>query len=112
MSLEDRIKKARESTVTVGNATFNCRLASVQEYVEYSIKSIIDPDVCRKHVTGWAGVTEADLIEDGKKDPVEFSAELFDLVISDKPDWWQAIYKHVIERAQQRLEDKAANEKK
>lgn len=112
MSLIDDIKKARESSVTVGNVTFKCRVASVQEYVEYSIKSVIDPDVCRKHVIDWSGVTEADLIEGGKKEPVSFDAELFDLVIGDKPDWWQAIYKHVIEKAQQKLEQKAENEKK
>lgn len=59
----------------------------------------------KRHVVGWAGFTEADLIPSGASDPVEFSQEVFALWVEDNRDAVnkiaQAILDKVIEHEKQ-----------
>jgi hypothetical protein len=44
-------------------------------------------DEVKRYVTGWEGVTEADLIVSGASDPVDFDPALWASVIEDRRDW-------------------------
>jgi len=111
MSLPDKIRKSRESSVIVGDVTFTIRRATTEEMYTYYAKDLSFAEICRRHVTGWSGVKESDLLDGGKKEIVDFSKEVFDEVIGDRQDWWKEISNKVLEDAQNRITAKAENEK-
>ncbi len=75
-SLIDKIRQARRFEVIVGNATFTGSLPTQEQFYLYGREGVTDAEISRKCVSGWSGVTEADLIDGGSSDPVEFSKEL------------------------------------
>lgn len=112
MSLAERLREQRKITVRVDNATFYARRATIEEFSRYSIDRTLDAEVARLHVTGWDGVKECDLIDDGSKEVIPFDREAFIEAIGDKPEWFNAIAKQVLDEAIKRLTSKAENEKK
>ncbi len=111
MSLADKIRKSRETQLTVGEATFNLRRATTEEMYTYYSKDVSFAEICRKHVTGWAGVKECDLFSGGGKVAADYDQETFNEIIGDKQEWWQAISSKVLEEAQKRITEKVENEK-
>ena len=112
MSLAERLREQRKITVRVGSVTFYARRATIEEFSKYSLDRTLDAEVARLHVTGWDGVRECDLIDDGSTDIVQFDRETFYEAIGDKPEWFSAIAKQVLDEAIKRLTSKAENEKK
>lgn len=89
-SLIERIRKARQSRVTVEGKTFTVRRPTDWEAYEMR-KDTREMDVLEKFVEGWEGVTELDLVPGGDATPAEFSKELFAEWIQDHPDFWAPI---------------------
>ena len=112
MSLADKIRKSRETQLTVGEATFNLRRATTEEMYTYYSKDVSFAEICRKHVTGWSGVKESDLIDDGKDAETPFNRELFCEIIGDRPEWFSEIAKAVLADAIERVTARIENEKK
>ncbi len=111
MSLAEKIREQRKITVKIGEITFSGTRATSEEFSKYSISQTMDAEVSRRHITGWSGVKECDLLEGGSKDLIEFNREDFDSVIGDHPEWYGVIAKAVLTDAIERISKRAGNEK-
>ena len=75
MSLIDKIKKSRESSVIVNDKKFTVRRPT--DFEAISMGDMNAKQVLSRFVIGWAGMQEIDLIEGGDAVDVEFSTDLF-----------------------------------
>lgn len=52
-----------------------------------------DMDAIKRFVIGWDGFTESDLLgaSVGASDPAPFDADLWEMLFSDRLDWFQAV---------------------
>lgn len=66
-----------------------------------------------KFVTGWEGITEADLLGEsvGASDPVPFDSELWGEVVKDRAEWLKKVGSALIETIVKHFEKKAEAEK-
>lgn len=86
--LIEKIRRARQTRVTVEGKTFIVRRPTHKEaHFDFSGEAL-QLDLVEKLVVGWEGVTEIDLIPGGDAVPVEFDRELFIEWIADKPQYW------------------------
>lgn len=113
MSIEliNKIKQARRFEVSVGEVVFEGDLPSQEDIIIFSRDGITNAGLAKKCITGWRGVKELDCIEGGSDALVEYSKELFDLLIVDKPEWWQPIMDSMLAKLQDRNKTKEAQEK-
>lgn len=89
MSLIDRIRKARQTRVTVDGKTFIVRRPTDWEAYEMSVSGKSrQMDLLEKLAEGWEGVTELDIVPGGDSTPVPFDRALFVEWISDRPQYW------------------------
>lgn len=100
MTLADKIRKARETSIkVVGFKLLILRPTDMEavgmNYSDTPIGEVIS--AVSKFVIGWDGVKESDLIAGGSPDPVAFDAETFGEWIKDKPDMWEPIANGVLE---------------
>ena len=84
-ALIEKILRAREQAVTVGERTFTIRRPTDADAVGMS--SMQPFDFVRKFVVGW-NLTELDVIPGGSAEPVAFHPELWAEWIVDRPDLW------------------------
>jgi len=112
MSLADRMRAERRLTVKVGAATFTGDRATMEQALSYSAVRLSDAEVCRRHITGWEGVKESDVLSGGKNEEIPFDAEVFAMVISERRDWWGPIAAALLKDASDRVEERRENEKK
>jgi hypothetical protein len=87
-SLIEKIRKARQTRVTVDGKTFIVRRPTDKEAYAMSYSKSEQMDLLENFVIGWEGITELDLISGGDAVPVEFDRELFIEWIADKPQYW------------------------
>jgi hypothetical protein len=73
MSLADKIRKSRETTVEDGKHKFIVRRPTDLEMLKFAQTS--DPADLLRFVVGWEGVTELDLYPGGGPEPAPFDAE-------------------------------------
>ncbi len=112
MDAIEKIRKARQLEVKIGECSFTCQRATLEQAMLYSNARTSDAEVCRRHVIGWSGVKGTDLMPELGKDLVNYDQQLFNEIIGEKIDWWNDIAKEVLESARQRLEKRRDNEKK
>lgn len=64
----------------------------------------------KKYVTGWDGITEADLLgaSVGASDPLPFSSELWAEVVEDHGDWLKVVATALLDSIVKHFEKKAA----
>ena len=109
--LSEKIRKAREFSRTIEGWSLRLRRPTD---VEAATILRGDPDtllVATTFVIGWEGVTEADLVNSGASDPVEFDADAWREIVSDRPELWAPISQEVID-AWVRYNDKREDRKK
>lgn len=84
---------AREQWVTVGRHQFLVRRPTEMQIAKWQGQRALDVtfEIVSKCVFGWRGVTEADLIPGGASDELEFDAEAFGHLASDRPDIWRPL---------------------
>jgi hypothetical protein len=112
MTLIDRIKKARQTIVKVGEITLICRRPTDLEMLEMRQDKISQGDILKRFVDGWEGVTEVDLVPGGTSVAAPFSRELFAEWVSDHPESWAAITEAVVseyKKHESELESAAKN---
>ena len=112
MSIAEKIRKSREIEVKVGDITFTGVRATFDEYAKYVNNSVYNGDVCKLHITGWSGVKESDILDDGTDKVMPFDKETFDEIIVDKPEWSGEIVKVLFDRARNGAAARTENEKK
>lgn len=88
VTLLDKLRTQRESTVEIEpgkTLTVRRPLAAQMN----TLRQGVTPELVASHITGWANVTEADLLGAaiGASDPAPFSAELVAEVLADRPEW-------------------------
>ena len=87
-SLIERIRKARQTRVTVDGKTFIVRRPTDKEAYEMSSSKSQQMDLIERFVEGWEGITELDLVPGGGSIPVEFDRDLFVEWVADQPKYW------------------------
>lgn len=89
-ALIEKLKKARQSEVTVGKHTF---VISRPTDLDMALLggSLPVRDVLKRYVVGWKNVTELDLVPGGMPDAVPFDVDLFVEWAADQPDIWNPI---------------------
>ena len=90
MSLVEKIRKARETSVEAGGRRFVIRRPTDEEALANSRAGASLLDVVRQFTIGWE-MTELDLIPGGSPTPVPFSAELFGEWVADQPSIWEPL---------------------
>lgn len=74
----------------------------------FSLSRSLGVDACVKYATGWEGFTEADVLPSGGGDPVEFHADLWREVVSDRLDWLAKVQNAIVESVNRRTEERKA----
>lgn len=95
--LVDRLRRQRELKVAIGAFTFLCRRPTAEEMVGFYRDSTPDSEVARRHVVGWEGVTEDDVVGGGVKTPLPFDAGLWAEWCADRPDFWPVLSEKLLE---------------
>lgn len=96
-NLIERIKKARQTTVQVGEITLICRRPTDLEMLEMRTTKVTQGDILKRFVDGWQNVKEMDLVPGGTGDMVPFSKELFAEWVADHPESWTTISDAVVQ---------------
>lgn len=96
-ALVERLRKAREQAVSVGDWKFTFRRPTDYEAAKIYQEGQTKFDVARKYVVGWKGVRERDLFpSDGGDQPVAFDRELWGDWLQDQPDLWEPIFEAIV----------------
>ena len=95
--LSDKIKKARESKVTVNGKSFTVRRPSNLEMLELQRDKVKERDILERFVVGWDGFLESDLFAGGNPEPVPFEADVWNEWIVDNPQFWADLVGAVVE---------------
>lgn len=87
MSLAEKIRKARESTVEVDAKTWTIRRPTDEEAAQISANGDGLLAIVKRFVIGWP-LTELDLVPGGTGVTVLFDSEVFGEWVADQPDLW------------------------
>lgn len=96
-NLIERIKKARQTTVKIGEITLICRRPTDLEMLEMRTDKVTQGYILKRFVDGWEGMKEVDLVPGGTGDAAPFSPELFAEWVSDHPESWATISDAVVQ---------------
>lgn len=89
MSLVEKIRKARQSSVQCGAYVFTITRPTDLDVVEMQTAGRLAlKDMLARFVVGWSGVRELDLIPGGSPEPAAFSTEVFVEFVADRPHLW------------------------
>jgi hypothetical protein len=107
MSLIDKLRATRESSLTAGGHTWTLRRPTDAEAVRLRDASALD--LVHRYVIGW-DLREIDLIPGGSPVPLPFDADLWVDWVADQPHLWEPISSAVIDAylAHQRAREDAA----
>lgn len=99
-ALSEKMRRARESNVTVGGFEFTIRRPTDMDMVAFS--KTRDPADLAKHVVGWRGVRGIDLYPGGDAADVPFDADARDEWLADRSDLLAPLVNAVAESYDQR----------
>lgn len=96
--LIEKIRKARESRLTVGDFTLTIRRPTDLESVEMRYTGNREA-VCgvSRFVVDWHGVRELDIAPGGTDKEVPFDSDLFAVWIEDQPKLWEPLINGVLD---------------
>lgn len=94
--LINKLRRARESTVKIGDFTFTVRRPTDAEALILFERNPSMYDVARDHVTGWENVRGCDIASGGNDDPQPFDPALWAEWLADRSDFWAPIQQAVI----------------
>lgn len=97
-SLIERIRKARQTTIKVGDVTLICRRPTDLEMaIMRQSTKITQEDILLRFVDGWQGMKEIDLVPGGNPVEVPFTQALFAEWVADHPACWGVISDAVVQ---------------
>jgi len=96
--------KVRHMTFTGKCPTYSKVAAIITNSAVGKVDELADAKIAAMTVTGWEGVTEADIFPDDGDSTVlvPFDPMLFEKIIYDKGEWWKAISSKVTESVMKR----------
>ncbi len=99
--LINKLRAARQSWVDLepGKRVQIIRPAETElgEFLHYGqageLQAVADVPQCKRFVTGWDGITEADLLGAaiGSSDALPFTVDLWAEVVGDRSDWCRVV---------------------
>lgn len=96
-TLLEKLRAQRESSAEVEpGKSFTVRRPLAAHM--HKLRAGVTPELVCEHVTGWAGITEADLLGAavGASDPAPFAAELASEVLCDHPEWLEEVTRKLV----------------
>lgn len=103
-----RLLAQRETTLPLApGKSVQVRRPAEDEMAE--LRRMTGSEIAHRFVVGWAGITEADVLgaSIGADSPVEFDAELWRVMVSDRAAWIQAVVVCVRDQVTQHLAQQA-----
>ena len=97
-SLAEKIRIARHKSVEIKGITFNYTRPTDMQMAELNQEfgdQYMKPEIARRFVFGWSGVTEADLILGADATPVDFEKDAFFEWLNDSRDFWTPLYEAI-----------------
>ena len=94
MSLLDKIRKARETSVPIDGRNWTIRRPTDEEASQFGKSGLLD--IVKRFVIGWE-LTELDLIPGGDGASVKFDPELFAEWVADQPQVWEPLGTAILE---------------
>ena len=91
----ERYKKSGQTRVEAGGFTFVVQRPTQAEVYAAGDRRI-DVDFVARHVVGWEGVHESDLVAGGDPEPIEFDAAVFSAWLADRADLWAPLTDAVV----------------
>jgi hypothetical protein len=110
MSLIEKIRKARQSNVTIDGITYIISRPTDMDIATWHGST--DGDILKRFVVGWSGVNEIDLIPGGNPTPAAFETELFIESVADKLTHVETLLSAIVNAYKAHLESKKEIEKK
>lgn len=95
-NLIEKLKKSRETQVTVDGFTFTVRRPTDMEFVDMRNMTLKQGDFLERFVIDWQRVGEIDIIPGGTTVAVPFSTDLFMEWIADRPKLWAPLIEAII----------------
>lgn len=86
MSLIDKIRKARETTVTINGKTWTIRRPTDEEAAQFGQSGLLD--MVKRFVIGWE-LIELEIVPGGGPEKVQFDSALFAEWVADQPEVWE-----------------------
>lgn len=90
MSLAEKIRKARESSVEIDGKTWTIRRPTDEQAAEIGANRAGMLEIVKRFVIGWP-LSELDLVPGGTDIKPPFDAEAFGEWVADKPDLWEPL---------------------
>jgi len=90
MSLIDKIRKARETTIEAGGHQFTIRRPTDEEAITLSREDVGLVAIVKRFTLGW-DLAEIDLIPGGGPEKVAFDGSLFGEWVADRPQVWEPL---------------------
>lgn len=94
MSLIDKIRKARETTIQINGKTWTIRRPTDEEATQFGSSGLLD--LVKRFVIGWE-LVELDLIPGGGPEKVKFDPELWAEWVADQPEVWEPLGTAILE---------------
>jgi hypothetical protein len=88
MPLIAKLKKARETLVSVSGFNFTIRRPTDLEVLNLRGAELKQGDIMSRFVVDWGEMKEIDIIPGGNPVPVPFDSDLFMAWAADRPDLW------------------------
>lgn len=88
-SLIERLRKARQSEVQIGEFKFTVRRPTDAEAT--GLREVTLHDLVASFVIGWGNVKESDIVPGGNPVPAAFSTSLWAEWSADHPEFWGPI---------------------
>jgi hypothetical protein len=109
VQLAERIRKAREQRVPVGDVTFIVRRPTDLDMMEMGRR--VEARRLIPFVIGWEGVTEGHLLKGGDPHPLPFDATACAEWLADRPDLLEAVVTAALESYKAHAEHLTAEKK-
>lgn len=107
MSLIDKIRKARESTIEVGGHQFTVCRPTDEEALTLGRQNVTLVDVVKRFTRGW-NLAEIDVIPGGGPEKVPFDADLFAEWVADRTEVWEPLGNAIMDLYKTHADQRAA----
>lgn len=94
MSLVDKIRKARETTIPINGKTWTIRRPTDEEATQFGQLGLLD--AVKRFTIGWE-LIELEIIPGGGPEKVPFDSILFAEWVADQPEVWEPLGAAILE---------------
>jgi hypothetical protein len=106
MSLIDKIRKARETTIEINGKSWTIRRPTDEEATQFGQAGLFD--IVKRFVIGWE-LIELEIIPGGGPEKVPFDSALFAEWVADQPEVWEPLGTAILEAYKAHAEKRDAS---